>query len=141
MAGNLPSGKWSAALIGAWWPQPPTALRTGAKQWQAQTTQQQHYAQDLRNTCMRLSSQNQGHTADDLISRYQQGEKQHLDLAEKYNVKADAFDKGADAIDALRDGLKGIAREYGQKIEQIEHSKGGGWALLLRSRSSLRLNR
>ncbi len=85
--------------------------------------EQEQYAQDLHRQWTQLAARNQGHTADDLISRLQEGEKHHLDLAEKYKVKADAFDRGADAIDSLREGLRGIADEYNQKIASVENSK------------------
>jgi hypothetical protein len=119
MAGDLPAGKYTAALIGAWWPQPSATLRAGAQHWSVQQQQQEQYAQGLHNQWTQLASRNQGHTVDDLISRFQQGEKRHLDLAEKYKVKASAFEKGADAIDGLREGLRGIADDYNQRIANI----------------------
>ena len=123
MPGDLPGGKYTVPLIGAWWPDAPSALRTGASHWRAQQREQEQYAQDLHRQWTQLAARNQGHTADDLISRLQDGEKHHLDLAEKYKVKADAFDRGADAIDSLREGLRGIADEYNQKIASVENSK------------------
>ena len=123
MAVDLPPGKYTAALIGAWWPRPSTTLRTGAVHWRAQQEQQEQYAQDLHRQWTQLASQNEGHTADDLVFRLQQGEKHHLDLAEKYKVKAESFEKGADAIDSLREGLRGIADDYNQRIANIENSK------------------
>src|SRR6516165_1198931 len=123
MAGDLPAGKYTVALIGAWWPQPSPALRAGAQQWVTQKQLQEQYAQDLHGQWTVLASANQGHTADDLVFRFQQGEKHHLDLAEKYQVKADSFEKGADAIDSLRDGLRGIADDYNQRIAKVENSK------------------
>ena len=123
MAGDMPAGKYSSVLIGAWWPQPSTALRAGAAHWRTQQQQQEQYAQELHGQWTLLASANQGHTADDLVSRFQQGEKDHLDLAEKYQAKAVAFEKGADAIDSLREGLTGIADDYNQRIANVENSK------------------
>ncbi|MCV7052414.1 DUF5631 domain-containing protein [Mycobacterium heidelbergense] len=123
MAGDLPPGKYTMALIGAWWPQPSSTLRAGAQHWSTLRQQQEQYAHDLHSQWTGLASRNQGHTVDDLVSRLQQGEKHHLDLAEKYNVKADAFERGADAIDGLREGLRGIADDYNQRIANIENSK------------------
>lgn len=88
-----------------------------------QQQQQEEYAQDLHRQWTLLASVNRGHTADDLVSRFQQGERHHLDLAEKYKVKADAFEKAADAIDNLREGLRGIADSYNQQIANVENSK------------------
>ncbi|MGD1239906.1 DUF5631 domain-containing protein [Mycobacterium seoulense] len=72
---------------------------------------------------MTIAASNQGHTADDLISRYQEGEKFHLDLAEKYQAKARAFNSGADAIDYLRSRLADIANAGNREIDQILASK------------------
>ncbi|MCV7377162.1 hypothetical protein BST11_19410 [Mycobacterium alsense] len=123
MAGDLPAGKYTAALIGSWWPQPASTLRAGAQHWLALAEQQERYAQSLRNQWTQFASRNQGHTADDLVYRYQKGEKFHLDLAEKYSVKSAALEKAGDAIDNLREGLRGIADEYNQRISAIENSK------------------
>lgn len=123
MSVDMPPGAHTAALVGAWWPQSPAALRSGAAHWRAQQQQQEQYAQDLHSQWTQLAAHNQGHTVDDLVSRFQQGEKHHLDLAEKYAVKANAFEKGADVIDSLREGLRGIADDYNQRIANIENSK------------------
>jgi hypothetical protein len=123
VTGDLPGGKYTAALVGAWWPQPSISLRAGAAHWRAQQQQQEQYAQQLRMQWTLIASSNKGRTADDLVSRFQQGEKFHIDLAEKYQAKADAFDKGADAVDNLREGLKGIADDYNQRISNVESSK------------------
>ncbi|WP_172405458.1 DUF5631 domain-containing protein [Mycobacterium paraense] len=123
MGADLPAGKHTAELIGAWWPQSSASLRAGAGHWRTQQHQQEQYAQDLRGQWTQLGAHNQGHTVDDLVYRFQQGEKHHLDLAEKYKTKAEAFDKGADAIDSLREGLRGIADDYNQRIANIENSK------------------
>lgn len=123
MAGDVPAGKYSLTLVGAWWPLPSTTLRAGAAYWKGQLQQQELYAQDLHGQWVQLAAHNQGQTVDDLVSRFQQGEKHHLDLAEKYKAKADAFEKGADAIDSLREGLRGIADDYNQRIANVESSK------------------
>ena len=124
MGADLPAGKYTLPLIGAWWPQSSATLRAGAAHWRAQQQQQQEqYAQELHSQWIQIASHNQGHTADDLVLRFQQGEKHHLDLAEKYKVKAAAFEKGSDVIDSLREGLRGIADDYNQRIANVENSK------------------
>jgi hypothetical protein len=123
MGPDLPAGKHTLALVGAWWPQPSTTLRAGAAHWRAQQLEQEQYALDLHGQWTRLAANNTGHTVDDLVSRFQEGEKDHLDLAEKYKTKADAFEKGADAIDSLREGLRGIADDYNNRIANVENSK------------------
>ena len=123
MAVDLPPGKWSAALVGAWWPAPSTTLRAGAQHWSQASAEQQGYSQHLRGLWTKIAAHNEGHTADDLISRYQQGEKFHLDLAEKYETKASAFNSGADAIDYLRSRLSEIANKGNKEIDEILASK------------------
>lgn len=123
MAVDLPPGKWTAALIGPWWPMPSTALRGAAQHWSQACVEQQLFSQDLRTQLTTIGAYNQGHTADDLISRYQDGEKFHLDLAEKYQAKAGAFNSGADAIDYLRSRLADIANTGNKEIDQILASK------------------
>ena len=123
VAADLPPGKWTAALIGPWWPAPSTALRGASQHWNQVCAQQQQYSQDLRNQWTGIAAHNQGHTADDLIARYQHGEKFHLDLAEKYRTKAAAFDSGADAIDYLRSRLSDIANSGNKEIDEILASK------------------
>ncbi len=123
MAADFPPGKWTAALIGPWWPAPSTTLRGAAQHWNQACAQQQQYSQDLRNEWTRIAGHNQGHTAEDLIARYQQGEKFHLDLAEKYQIKAAAFNSGAEAIDYLRSRLADIANTGNNEIDEILASK------------------
>lgn len=123
MAVDLPPGKWSAALVGAWWPAPSTTLRAGAQHWSQASAEQQGYSQHLRSQWTKIAAHNEGHTADDLVSRYQQGEKFHLDLAEKYQTKATAFNSGADAIDYLRSRLSDIANTGNKEIDDILASK------------------
>ncbi|MGV0040075.1 DUF5631 domain-containing protein [Mycobacterium colombiense] len=123
MAVDLPPGTWTAALIGPWWPAPSVALRTGAQQWSQACGEQQLYSQTLRTQWTLLAAHNQGHTADDLIDRFQKGEKFHLDLAEKYQTKAAAFNSGADAIDYLRSRLSDIANTGNKEINDILASK------------------
>ncbi|WP_082956041.1 DUF5632 domain-containing protein [Mycobacterium sp. E3339] len=123
MGVDLPPGIWTAALIGPWWTGPPIDLRAGAQHWRQACLEQQLYSQDLRTQWTLVAAHNQGHTADDLISRYQQGEKFHMDLAEKYQIKAGAFDSAADAVDYLRSRLTDIANEGNKEIDAILASK------------------
>ncbi|MDV3268920.1 DUF5631 domain-containing protein [Mycobacterium avium] len=123
MGVDLPAGTWTAALIGPWWPAPSTALRAGAQHWSEACVEQQAYSQTLRTQWTLFAAHNQGHTADDLIDRFQQGEKFHLDLAEKYQAKASAFNSAADATDYLRSRLSEIANTGNNEINQILASK------------------
>ncbi|WP_196771399.1 DUF5631 domain-containing protein [Mycobacterium intracellulare] len=120
---DLPPGTWTAALIGPWWPAPSTALRAGAQYWSEACVEQQLYSQTLRTQWTLFAAHNQGHTADDLIDRFQQGEKFHLDLAEKYQTKASAFNSAADATDYVRSRLSDIANTGNKEINDILASK------------------
>ncbi len=123
MAADWPSGNYTARLVGAWWPQPASVLHAAADHWSAQQQQQERYALELHNKWTRLAAQNQGHTADDLISRFQRDERLHIDLSEIYKIKVYAFDKASDAVDGLREGLRGIADDYNQRIARVENSE------------------
>ncbi len=123
MAVDLPLGTWTPALIGPWWPAPSTALRAGAQYWSQASAEQQLYSQTLRTEWTLFAAHNQGHTADDLIDRFQQGEKFHLDLAEKYQTKASAFNSAADATDYVRSRLTDIANKGNNEINEILASK------------------
>lgn len=120
---DLPPGTWTAALIGPWWPAPSTALRAGAQYWSEACAEQQLYSQTLRTQWTLFAAHNQGHTADDLIDRFQRGEKFHLDLAEKYQTKAAAFNSAADATDYARSRLSDIANAGNKEINDILASK------------------
>ncbi|MGO9155720.1 MAG: hypothetical protein ACLP9N_22380, partial [Mycobacterium sp.] len=122
MGVDLPKGTWTAPLIGPWWPGPSTALRDAAQHWATWSTQKQELAQTLRNQ-RELLSQNQGKTAEDLISRYFQGEKSELDKAEKYKIKVDALNSAADEIDYLRSRLTEIANQGNKEIDDVLASK------------------
>lgn len=123
MAVDLPPGTWTAALIGVWWPGPSTALRAGAEHWNEACVEQQLYSQTLHTQWTLFAAHNQGHTADDLVDRFQKGEKFHLDLAEKYQTKASAFNSAADANDYLRSRLTDIANTGNKEINEILASK------------------
>lgn len=123
MAVDLPPGTWTAALIGPWWPAPSTALRAGAQHWSEACAEQQLYSQSLRTQWTLFAAHNLGHTADDLVHRFRQGEKFHMDLAEKYQIKASAFNSAADATDYLRSRLTDIADSGNKEINDILASK------------------
>lgn len=123
MALDLPPGRWTALLVGPWWPAPSTAMRGAGQYWRQLCLEQEEYSQGLTSLQNMLAANNQGHTADDLVARYRDGAKFHMDLAEKYQKKAEAFDSGADAIDFLRSRLTEIASKGDQDIDRILASK------------------
>lgn len=72
MAGDLPPGRWSALLVGAWWPARPDAPMAGVTYWRKAAQLKRNEANDLRNE-RSLLAVNQGRTADDLLERYWRG--------------------------------------------------------------------
>nr|WP_197515572.1 DUF5631 domain-containing protein [Mycobacterium sp. E1747] len=123
MVADLPPGRWTALLVGPWWPAPSAAMRGAGQYWRQACLEQQQYSQDLTSLQNLLAANNQGHTADDLVARYHDGAKFHMDLAEKYRNKAEAFDSGADAVDFLRSRLSEIASDGDRDIDRILASK------------------
>ncbi|MCV6986371.1 DUF5632 domain-containing protein [Mycobacterium shinjukuense] len=122
MAADLPPGRWTAALVGPWWPAPPAALRAAAQHWATWAMQKQELARKLINQ-HDLLSRNQGRTAEDLIGRYLRGAKSEVTKAEKYEIKKGAFNTAADAIDYLRSRLTEIAGEGNKEIDDVLASK------------------
>ena len=100
MGADLPKGTWTAPLIGPWWPGPSTTLRSAAQHWSSWSTQKQELAQTLRNQ-RKLLSQNQGKTAEDLISRYNSTELKSTSWIKQKNTKSKRtpLNSAADAID------------------------------------------
>ncbi len=47
MAADLPPGRWSAVLVGPWWPAPSAALRAAAQHWATWAMQKQELARNL----------------------------------------------------------------------------------------------
>ncbi|KAN10124.1 hypothetical protein Z557_03396, partial [Mycobacterium tuberculosis 2229BH] len=66
VAADLPPGRWSALLVGAWWPAQPDAPMAGVTYWREAAQLKRNEANDLRNERSRLAV-NQGRTADDLL--------------------------------------------------------------------------
>ncbi len=111
-------GRWSAVLVGPWWPAPSAALRAAAQHWATWAMQKQELARNLISQ-HDLLSRNQGRTAEDLIGRYLRGAKSEVTKAEKYEIKKGAFNTAADAIDYLRSRLTGIAGEGNKEIDDV----------------------
>ncbi|WP_041179905.1 DUF5632 domain-containing protein [Mycobacterium canetti] len=123
MAGDLPPGRWSALLVGAWWPAQPDAPMAGVTYWREAAQLKRNEANDLRNERSRLAV-NQGRTADDLLERYWRGEQRLATIAHQCEVKSDQSEQVADAVNYLRDRLTEIAQSGNQQIDQILAAKG-----------------
>ncbi|MEQ6326477.1 DUF5631 domain-containing protein [Mycobacterium canetti] len=120
---DLPPGKWSALLVGAWWPARPDAPMAGVTYWREAAQLKRTETNDLRNERSRLAV-NQGRTADDLLERYWRGEQRLATIAHQCEVKSDQSDRVADAVHHLRDRLTDIAQSGNQQIDQILAGKG-----------------
>ncbi|CFG80853.1 putative transmembrane protein [Mycobacterium tuberculosis] len=123
MAGDLPPGRWSALLVGAWWPARPDAPMAGVTYWREAAQLKRNEANDLRNE-RSLLAVNQGRTADDLLERYWRGEQRLATIAHQCEVKSDQSEQVADAVNYLRDRLTEIAQSGNQQINQILAGKG-----------------
>ncbi|WP_031738159.1 DUF5631 domain-containing protein [Mycobacterium tuberculosis] len=123
MAGDLPPGRWSALLVGAWWPARPDAPMAGVTYWRKAAQLKRNEANDLRNE-RSLLAVNQGRTADDLLERYWRGEQRLATIAHQCEVKSDQSEQVADAVNYLRDRLTEIAQSGNQQINQILAGKG-----------------
>ncbi|WP_230864463.1 hypothetical protein, partial [Mycobacterium canetti] len=118
MAGDLPPGRWSALLVGAWWPAQPDAPMAGVTYWREAAQLKRNEANDLRNERSRLAV-NQGRTADDLLERYWRGEQRLATIAHQCEVKSDQSEQVANAVHHVRDRLTEIAQSGNQQIDQI----------------------
>lgn len=118
MTADLPPGKWSAWLVGAWWPARPDAPSSGVAYWRQSGELKRNEAADLHNERSRLTV-NQGRTADDLMERYSRGEQRLATLAEQCDVKSQQSDRVADTVNNLRDRLTEIARSANADIDRI----------------------
>ncbi|MCV6984822.1 DUF5632 domain-containing protein [Mycobacterium shinjukuense] len=123
MAADLPPGRWSALLVGAWWPARPDAPMAGVTYWRQAGELKRNEASDLQNERSQLS-RNRGRTADDLLERYWRGEQRLATIAHQCEVKSDQSDRVADAVNYLRDRLTEIAQSGNQQIDQILAGKG-----------------
>ncbi|MCT9034423.1 hypothetical protein N7U24_21040, partial [Mycobacterium tuberculosis] len=123
MAGDLPPGRWSALLVGAWWPARPDAPMAGVTYWREAAQLKRNEANDLRNERSRLAV-NQGRTADDLLERYWRGEQRLATIAHQCEIKSDQSEQVADTVNYLRDRLTEIAQSGNQQINQILAGKG-----------------
>ncbi len=122
MAADLSPGRWSALLVGAWWPARPDAPMAGVTYWREAAQLKRDEANDLRNERSRLAV-NQGRTADDLLERYWRGEQRLATIAHQCEVKSDQSEHVADTANYLRDRLTEIAQSGNQQIDQILASK------------------
>ena len=123
VAVDLPAGRWSWLLVGAWWPARPDAVTAAVAYWRQAGEVRRQEASDLHNARCRLGL-NQGQTADDLMERYWRGEQRLATIARQCQVKSEQSDLVADAVNNLRDRLTEIAQSGNEEIDRI--LEGGG---------------
>lgn len=122
---DLPPGKWSAWLVGAWWPALPDAPATGATYWRGAGEIKHNEARDLQDERSRLTV-NRGRTADDLMDRYWRGEQRLLTIGDQCDTKSVQSGRVVDAVNNLRDRLRDIAHSGNDEIDRILSGKGPG---------------
>ncbi|WP_373199446.1 DUF5631 domain-containing protein [Mycobacterium marinum] len=123
MTADLPPGKWSAWLVGAWWPAPPESPAAGVSYWRQAGQMKHNEARDLQNERSRLAV-NRGRTADDLMDRHWRGAQRLATVAEQCDVKSRQSDRVTDAVNNLRDRLRDIAHSGNKEIDQILSGPG-----------------
>ncbi|CDM77132.1 conserved hypothetical protein [Mycobacterium marinum E11] len=123
MGADLPPGKWSAWLVGAWWPASPVAPANGVTHWRRAGELKHNEARDLQIERSRLAV-NQGRTADDLMHRYWRGEQRFTAIGDQCDIKSLQSDRVVDAVSNLRDRLRDIAHSGNEEIDRILSGKG-----------------
>jgi len=127
---DLPPGKYTAALIGPWWPPDPAPLATAAQHWAAASAQRSADAAALTRRRDSLTV-NEGITATHILEQYKRGINKLLDHAEKYKVKERATTSVHGAGMQLRETLTRIAEDGNRRIEEILSSKKPGMQKLV----------
>lgn len=123
MPADLPRGKWSMLLVGAWWPARPDAPAARVSYWRHAGEVKRQEASDLQNPRTQLAV-NKGQTADDFLERYWRGEQRITTVAHQCQVKSEQSDRVVDAVNNLRDRLSEIANSGNEEIDQILSGTG-----------------
>lgn len=120
---DLPPGKWSALLVGPWWPAPPAVLQNAAAHWTGQGQALSNAAVDVQNLTVQLGV-NKGATANDVIDKHGSLGKLVENAGADSVVKSDETAKVAKAVEELRKELTDIATRGNAKIDSIMSKKG-----------------
>ncbi|MCV7383037.1 DUF5631 domain-containing protein [Mycolicibacter longobardus] len=116
---DLPPGKWSFYLVGAWWPGPPTEPKQGVQHWSGHSAAKEHEAVELQAFTNGLTARNSGHTTEDELMRLRIGYNRLANAAEHCRSKSIASKSVADAVDELRQNLTSIVNRYDQKVDGL----------------------
>ena len=116
---DLPPGKWSFELVGAWWPAPPTEPTSGFQHWSDQSSAKEREAVELQAFTDGVSARNSGQTTEDELMRLRVGYNRLANAAEHCRSKSTASTSVANAVDELRTRLRNIADRYNPKIDEL----------------------
>lgn len=116
---DLPPGKWSSYLVGAWWPAPPTEPNSGVQHWSDQSSAKEREAVELQAFTDGVSARNSGQTTEDELMRLRIGYNRLANASEHCRSKSTASRSVANAVDELRRNLTNIADRYNPKIDEL----------------------
>lgn len=116
---DLPPGKWSFYLVGAWWPSPPTAPQNGVQHWSSQSGAKEQEAVELKAFTDGVSARNSGQTTEDELIRLRIGYNRLANASEHCRSKSTASTSVANAVDELRSKLRSIADRYNPKVDEL----------------------
>lgn len=116
---DLPPGKWSFYLVGAWWPGAPAAPQQGVEHWSIHSGSKENEAIELREFTNGVSARNSGKTTEDELIRLRVGYNRLANAAEHCRSKSTACDSVAKAVNELRESLKQIADQYNPRIDEL----------------------
>ena len=116
---DLPPGKWSFYLVGAWWPGAPTQPESGIQHWSSQSGAKENEAIELREFTYGVGARNSGKTTEDELIRLRIGYNRLTNAAEHCRSKSTASDSVVKAVKELRQNLTNIANQYNPKIDVL----------------------
>jgi hypothetical protein len=119
---DLPPGKWSDLLVGAWWPTSGSTDSAVASSTNRATTRDNYdsFEHRLYQTRTGPLADQEGATAQGTKDAFAAGEHQARAIADISDAKSSAFRSAADAIEGLRSELSGTAARGNHRIDQIQ---------------------
>ena len=122
---DLPPGKFTALMIGPYWPSGISVISTVNAARNRGTVQSffDDYSRQLLTTRTGPLAPMEGVTAESIRDLFKNGEAQATSVSDKNSVKQKAFSDASDALNGLRSALTQIAAEGNAKIDEIMQSK------------------
>ncbi|MEO6794973.1 MAG: DUF5631 domain-containing protein [Mycobacterium sp.] len=124
---DLPPGVWSAWLVGAWWPGPPSQPTGGITFWSGHTAVEDQESSEVNNLLTFFAMNNGGHTADDMIDTLRTvrtGIKRLKKNRDDCNATSLANSRVVCAVNNLRDRLTEISGQGNKEINDILSRQG-----------------